>query len=338
MNKPLKTIVIAEAGVNHNGSLELALRLVDAAAKAGADYVKFQTFRAAGLVTKQARQAEYQTRNMGDGGNSQYEMLRRLELKPEDHQALIARCGERGIKFLSTPFDLQSLAFLDTLGLDLWKVPSGEITNFPYLRAIGQTRKPVILSTGMATIPEIGAAIDVLTRFGTPRTEITLLHCTTEYPAPKNEVNLRAMETMRREFGLPVGYSDHTEGIEIPVAAVALGACVIEKHFTLDRGMEGPDHRASLEPDELAQMVREIRNVEAALGDGVKEPATSELKNIAIARKSIVAARPIAAGELLTDENLTAKRPATGLSPMEWERVVGTPAVHAFEEDQPIEL
>ncbi len=333
------TIIIAEAGVNHNGSLELALRLVDAAAEAGVDYVKFQTFRAANLVTAAAPKAEYQARNIGDGDNSQYDMLKRLELSAQDHVVLMERCHTKGIKFLSTPFDLESLAFLDQLRLGLWKVPSGEITNFPYLRAIGGTGRPVVLSTGMANLEEIEAAIGVLTRFGTRRQEITLLHCTTEYPAPKDEVNLLAINTLRDYFGLPVGYSDHTQGIEIPVAAVALGAVVIEKHFTLDRTMPGPDHRASLEPDELKEMVCAIRNVEKALGTGVKEPSSSERKNIAIARKSIVAAVPIARGELLTEDNLTTKRPGAGISPMLWEDVVGQRrAVRDFEEDQGIEL
>lgn len=334
----MRTLIIAEAGVNHNGSLDLARQLIDAAAAAGVDYVKFQTFRADKLVTRTARQAAYQSRNLGHGEESQYTMLKRLELSPDDHRALIDHCNTKGVEFLSTAFDLESIAFLDSLGLPLWKVPSGEITNFPYLRAIGLTGKPVILSTGMATLDEIEAAVGVLTRFGTPRNGITLLHCTTEYPAPKDQVNLRAMQTMHKRFGLPVGYSDHTEGIEIPVAAVAMGATVIEKHFTLDRNLPGPDHKASLEPDELTAMVRQIRAVESALGNGVKEPTPAERPNIPIARKSIVAATAIQRGELFTEENLTAKRPGTGLSPMLWESVVGQTAPHDFEPDQPIEL
>lgn len=339
----MRTLIIAEAGVNHNGSIDLAKKLIDAAAAAGVDYVKFQTFRADKLVTRDARQAAYQSRNMDDGQDSQYEMLKRLELSPDDHRTLISYCKAKGVSFFSTAFDLPSIDFLNTLGPDrkgfpLWKVPSGEITNFPYLRSIGHTGKPVILSTGMATLDDIQQAIDVLTRFGTSGNDITLLHCTTEYPAPKDQVNLRAMETMRRYFGMPVGYSDHTEGIEIPVAAVAMGACVIEKHFTLDRTLPGPDHRASLEPAELCEMVRQIRNVEAAMGGGTKEPAPAERPNIPIARKSIVAARPIAKGELFTDENLTAKRPGTGISPMAWESVVGQRAVRDFEADEAIEL
>lgn len=334
----MRTLIIAEAGVNHNGSLDLARQLIDAAAAAGVDYVKFQTFRADKLVTRTARQAAYQSRNLGHGEESQYTMLKRLELSPDDHRALIDHCNTKGVRFFSTAFDLESIAFLDSLGLPLWKVPSGEITNFPYLRAIGLTGKPVILSTGMATLDEIEAAVGVLTRFGTPRNGITLLHCTTEYPAPKDQVNLRAMQTMHERFGLPVGYSDHTEGIEIPVAAVAMGATVIEKHFTLDRSLPGPDHKASLEPDELTAMVRQIRAVESALGNGVKEPTPAERPNIPIARKSIVAATAIQRGELFTEENLTAKRPGTGLSPMLWEAVVGQTAPHDFEPDQPIEL
>lgn len=334
----MKTLIIAEAGVNHNGSLELALELVDAAADAGADYVKFQTFRADKLAGKSAKKAEYQARNIGDGDDSQYAMLKKLELSPENHFKLMERCLERGIKFLSTAFDLESINFLENLGLPLWKIPSGEITNFPYLRAIGRTKKPAILSTGMATLQEVEDAVGVLTRFGTPRRQITLLHCTTEYPAPKNEINLSAMRTLGEHFGLPVGYSDHTQGIEIPVAAVALGATVIEKHFTLDRTMEGPDHRASLEPDELREMVAQIRHVESALGDGVKEPAESEKKNIPIARKSIVAARDIGRGETFTEENITTKRPATGLSPMRWEQVIGREAPRDFKAEEAIEL
>lgn len=333
-----KVLIIAEAGVNHNGSIELAKQLIDAAATAGVDYVKFQTFKAENLVTKSAQKAEYQARNIGDGDSSQFAMLKALELSEADHHELIAYCKSRGVAFFSTAFDLESIDFLNSLDMPLWKIPSGELTNYPYLRAIGGTKRPVILSTGMATMTEIEAAIEVMVRFGTPREQITLLHCTTEYPAPKNEVNLKAMEVMRNHFGLTVGYSDHTQGLEIPVAAVALGACVIEKHFTLDRTMEGPDHKASLEPNELKQMVEQIRCVEVALGSGVKEPAPSEQKNIAVARKSIVAATPIKKGELLTEGNLTAKRPGGGISPMAWEQVVGQMAVRNFEVDQPIEL
>lgn len=332
-----RTLIIAEAGVNHNGDMTIAHALVDAAAASGVDYVKFQTFKAENLVTKSAQKAEYQQKNIADGDNSQFNMLKKLELSPENHFELIEYCKKQRVAFFSTAFDLDSVDFLASLNMPLWKVPSGEITNFPYLRAIGRTKKPVILSTGMANLEEIEQAIGVLTRFGTPPNEITLLHCTTEYPAAKNEVNLKAIETMRRHFGLPVGYSDHTQGLEIPVAAVALGAVVIEKHFTLDRSMVGPDHAASLEPHELKQMVEKIRNVEMALGNGIKEPAKSEIPNITIARKSIVASRPIKQGETLSEDNLTVKRPAGGISPMEWERVVGGVAVRSFEEDEPIE-
>lgn len=333
-----RTLIIAEAGVNHNGDMTIAHALVDAAAASGVDYVKFQTFKAENLVTKSAQKAEYQQKNIADGDNSQFNMLKKLELSPENHFELIEYCKKQRVAFFSTAFDLDSVDFLASLNMPLWKVPSGEITNFPYLRAIGRTKKPVILSTGMANLEEIEQAIGVLTRFGTPPNEITLLHCTTEYPAAKNEVNLKAIETMRRHFGLPVGYSDHTQGIEIPVAAVALGAVVIEKHFTLDRTMLGPDHAASLEPHELKEMVVQIRNVEAALGSGVKQATPSEIPNRLIARKSIVAARPIKKGETLSEENITVKRPAGGISPMEWERVVGEVAVRSFEPDQPITL
>lgn len=333
-----QTLIIAEAGVNHNGSMAIARQLVDAAAAAGVDYVKFQTFKAANLVSKTAQKAEYQKKNIGGCDNSQFSMLKALELSAKQHYELIAYCKTKGVAFFSTAFDLPSIDFLQSLDMPLWKVPSGEITNFPYLRKIGESKKPVILSTGMANVSEIGAAIDVLVKYGTPRKQITLLHCTTEYPAPKNEVNLRAMATLRREFGLEVGYSDHTQGIEIPIAAVAMGAVVIEKHFTLSRAMEGPDHDASLEPAELKAMVEQIRNIESAMGSGIKEATDSERKNIAIARKSIVAARDIEQGEILTDQNLTTKRPANGISPMEWEHIVGTAAKRNFNEDEPIEL
>lgn len=333
-----RTLIIAEAGVNHNGSIELAKKLIDKASEAGVDYVKFQTFKAEKLVTKNAQKAQYQNKNIGGNDQSQLNMLKKLELSQEQHFELIEYCNEQNCKFFSTAFDAESMDFLKTLQFDFWKIPSGEITNFPYLRELGLTKQPVILSTGMANIHEVEQAINILVRFGTPRKDITLLHCTTEYPAPKNEVNLKAMHTMAEYFNLPVGYSDHTQGIEIPIAAVAMGATVIEKHFTLDRNMEGPDHKASLEPDELKAMVDAIRNVELALGSGIKEPAESEKKNIEIARKSIVAARDVKKGELLTDDNITAKRPAKGINPMEWESVVGTVAQFDFNEDEPIKL
>lgn len=312
-----KVLIIAEAGVNHNGSIELAKRLVDAAADAGADIVKFQTFKADTIVSKTAQKADYQKRTTGTA-ETQYEMLKRLELSAADHEVLIDRCREKGIGFLSTPFDLDSIRYLHSLGLSCTKVPSGEITNLPYLRTVNANGGKVILSTGMSTLDEVAAALKVL-----KDCEVSLLHCTTEYPCPPNEVNLRAMLTLKERFGLPVGYSDHTQGIEIPVAAVAMGATIIEKHFTLDRNMEGPDHKASLEPDELKAMVAAIRKVEVALGNGDKAPTPSERKNMPIARKSIVAARDIRRGEPLTADNLAVKRPGTGISPMEIDRVIG---------------
>ena len=312
-----KVLVIAEAGVNHNGSIELAKSLVNAAADAGADIVKFQTFKADTIVSKTAQKADYQKRTTGTA-ETQYEMLKRLELSAADHEVLIDRCREKGIGFLSTPFDLDSIRYLHSLGLSCTKVPSGEITNLPYLRAVNANGGKVILSTGMSTLDEVAAALKAL-----KDCEVSLLHCTTEYPCPPNEVNLRAMLTLKERFGLPVGYSDHTQGIEIPVAAVAMGATIIEKHFTLDRNMEGPDHKASLEPNELKAMVAAIRKVEVALGNGDKAPMPSERKNMPIARKSIVAARDIRRGEALTADNLAVKRPGTGISPMEIDRVIG---------------
>lgn len=329
-----KCTLIAEAGVNHNGSLELAKKLADEAKRAGADIVKYQTFRAEKLTSAQGKMAEYQKSNTRHE-ESQLEMLKKLELSYDNFVELQEYCRGIGIVFLSTPFDLESISFLNRLGLPFWKVPSGEVTNYPYLRAIGQTQKPVVLSTGMCRLSEIREAMKVLTRFGCP--EISLLHCTTEYPAPKSEVNLRAMETLRQEFQVPVGYSDHTQGIEIPIAAVAMGAVMIEKHFTLDKEMEGPDHKASLNPEEWREMVSAIRNVEAALGRGIKIPCEAEEKNKVIARKSIVAARDIVKGEVFTEDNLTAKRPGNGISPMEWETIQGTKAVRDFREDELIE-
>lgn len=326
--------IIAEAGVNHNGSFELACRMIDAAKKAGADCIKFQTFRACSLVTHSAKKAEYQKKTTGNA--SQEDMLKQLELSHDEFLSLKRYCDRTGIRFLSTPFDFESIEFLNTIEMPFWKIPSGEVTNLPYLLAIAKTGKPVVMSTGMCRMDEIGAAIRVLEENGTK--DIRLLHCNTEYPTPFEDVNLRAMQTMRDAFGLGVGYSDHTPGIEAPIAAAALGATIIEKHFTLDRNMEGPDHKASLEPDELAAMVRAIRNVEAALGSGIKEPSESEKKNIAIARKSIVAAGNIRKGEPLTEENLTVKRPGSGISPMKWFEVIGTKAIRDFEEDELIEL
>lgn len=321
----MNVTIIAEAGVNHNGDYDLACRLVEAGASAGADYVKFQTFKAEALVSPQARRAAYQRRNLGatEPDDSQLTMLRRLELSYEQFGELRRECERCGTRFLSTPFDFESIEFLRSLGMDMMKVPSGEITNLPYLQAVAATGLPIVMSTGMATLGEVEDAVRVLTDAGTPLDRLTLLHCTTEYPAPYAEVNLRAMETLRRSFGTAVGYSDHTPGIEVSVAAVALGATVIEKHFTLDRNLPGPDHRASLEPAELQALVEAVRHVEAALGDGRKVVTPSEAANREVARKSIVAARDIAAGELLTADNLTVQRPGTGLSPMTWERLIG---------------
>lgn len=332
----MSVVVIAEAGVNHNGDLDLALKLIDAAAGAGADFVKFQTFKAERLVTRSAHKADYQKRT-SDAGESQFDMIRRLELSDADHAALIEHCDKRSIAFLSTGFDLESLDLLARLGLPLFKIPSGEITNLPYLRHVGSFGKPIVLSTGMATIEEIGEAMAVLEAAGTPRARITVLHCTTEYPTPMAEVNLNAMLSIRDIFGVAVGYSDHTEGIEVAIAATAMGAQVIEKHFTLDRGLPGPDHKASLEPDELKAMVAAIRNVEMAMGSGVKRPGPSELRNLPVARKSIVAARPIRAGERLSAENLTVKRPGTGISPMRWDDVLGRTATRDYQADEAIE-
>ena len=331
-----RTLIIAEAGVNHNGDLALARRLIDVAAHAGADLVKFQTFSADRLVTRTARQAAYQSANTGVE-ETQHAMLRRLELSPAAHQELIAHCATRGIGFFSTAFDLESLAVLVSLGQKLFKIPSGEITNYPYLRRVGGLGAHVILSSGMATLSEIEAAIDVLEHAGTQRSDITVLHCTTAYPAAMADVNLRAMETIRNAFGVKTGYSDHTPGIEVAVAAVALGATVIEKHFTLDRHLPGPDHKASLEPDELALMVRSIRNIEVALGDGRKRPTASELGNRAVARKVIVASRDIEPGESFTEDNITTKRGDEGLSPMRWNEVIGRRAARRFSTDESIE-
>lgn len=332
----LKTLIIAEAGVNHNGDMSMACALIDAAADAGADLVKFQTFDADRLVTGSARKADYQTKTTA-ADESQRDMLKRLELSAVMHEQLIAHAARRGIEFFSTAFDLDSLDYLMGLGMARIKVPSGEITNLPYLRKVGSYGKPVILSTGMATLGDIEAALAVLEAAGTPRDRITVLHCSTEYPAPMAEVNLLAMPAVARAFGVRVGYSDHTEGIEVAIAAVALGACVIEKHFTLDRSLPGPDHRASIEPDELARMVSSIRNIELALGDGVKRPSASEEKNRLVARKSLVAARAIAKGELFSEENLVAKRPGTGISPMRLDEWLGRPAARDFAPDEQIE-
>lgn len=332
-----KTLIIAEAGVNHNGSIEIAKQLVDVAAEAGVDYVKFQTFSADRLVSKDALMAEYQKNNMHKA-STQYEMLKKLELSPAQHKILIEYCAMKGVRFLSTAFDLESIDFLGDLHLGIWKVPSGEITNYPYLKRIAGYHEPVILSTGMSVYGEILDAVNLLVDNGISKDMITILHCNTEYPTPMEDVNLHAMQFLKEKFCIGVGYSDHTKGIEVPVAAVALGATVIEKHFTLSRSMEGPDHKASLEPDELKTMVTSIRNIEKALGQYDKQVTHSEEKNILIARKSIVASRKIEKGEIFTEQNLTVKRPGNGLSPMKWPEVIGKVAAKVYKPDDLIEL
>lgn len=332
-----RVLIIAEAGVNHNGDMALAKQLIDMAADAGADLVKFQTFNANRLVTRNAKKADYQAEATG-GAESQHEMLRRLELSEAMHHELIAHCATRDIGFFSTGFDLESIDMLLGFGQQLFKIPSGEITNLPYLRHVAATGKQLILSTGMASLGDIEAAIEALEQGGTPRSRLTVLHCTTEYPTPMDEVNLRAMQSIGAAFGVATGYSDHTPGIEVAIAAVAMGATVIEKHFTLDRNLPGPDHQASLEPDELKAMVSAIRNIEIALGDGVKRLTPSEAKNKPVARKSLVASAPIKAGELFGAHNMTAKRPGTGISPMRFDEVAGRQAKRDFAEDELIEL
>lgn len=329
-----RVLIIAEAGVNHNGDINIAKELVREAKRCGADIVKFQTFIPEKLASRHAVMADYQKKNLGFD-EPQDAMLGRLTLKQEEYVLLADYCREIGMRFLSTPFEVESMRFLDGLQ-DIWKIPSGEIANYPYLVEIAKTGKDIILSTGMSTLQEVEDALTVLRRNGAGK--ITLLHCTTNYPTPYEDVNLKAMQTMKDAFGLEAGYSDHTQGIEVPIAAVALGAAVIEKHFTLDRTMEGPDHKASLEPDELEAMIRAIRNIEKAMGDGIKAPSESEKANIAVVRKSIIAADSIRAGDILTEENLTTKRPGTGISPMRWNEVLGTRAVRDFEEDELIEI
>ena len=331
-----RTLIIAEAGVNHNGDLKLAKQLIDVAADAGADYVKFQTFSADRIVTKSADKAEYQEQS-SDSSESQFEMLKRLELPVEMHLELIEHCEHRSIKFLSSGFDIQSVDLLVGLGLNLVKIPSGEITNLPLLRYIGSLGLPVILSSGMSTMKEIGDALLILEQTGLPRAQITVLHCTTEYPTPMGEVNLRAMNSIRKTFGVAVGYSDHTVGIEVSIAAAALGACVIEKHFTIDRSLPGPDHKASLEPRELIAMVKAIHNVDVALGSDVKEPTISEIKNMWVARKSILAGRKIEIGEIFSESNLIIKRPGDGVSPMKWDHLIGQIASHEYLPDEKID-
>lgn len=334
----MRTLIIAEAGVNHNGDIDLAKQLIAEAAAAGADLVKFQTFVATSLVSESAPKADYQKKTTQSDEN-QLEMIRKLELSRNDHVVLIEECRSHGIGFFSTAFDFQSFDLLMELGcLEQIKIPSGELTNLPLLRYMSRMGKPLMLSTGMANLGEIEAAIEVVEAVGTPRHLITVLHCTTEYPTPMDEVNLRAIVSMKQAFGVNTGYSDHTPGIEVPIAAVALGATVIEKHFTLDRNLPGPDHKASLEPHELKAMIDGIRNIERALGDGIKRPSVSELKNRSIARKSLVAIRSIRAGETFTTDNVGAKRPGTGLSPMRWDEVIGRVATNDFAVDELITL
>jgi len=334
---PSKTLIIAEAGVNHNGSLDLAFDLIGAAAKAGADVVKFQTFKAKSLLTQSASKADYQLQTT-NSEESQYEMIKKLELSEKMHLELIAECSNHGIRFASTGFDEGSVDLLCDLGIDFLKIPSGEITNVPYLRHVGSKGLPVILSTGMSELNEVREALDILVRAGAQKEKITVLHCNTEYPTPMEDVNLNAMLTMRDELRVAVGYSDHTQGIEIPIAAVALGAKVIEKHFTLDREMVGPDHEASLEPAELSQMVSSVRNVECGMGNGIKRPSSSEMKNIQVVRKSIVARKNIIKGEVFSEKNLCVKRPGNGLSPIKWDEVMGQSSLRDFNADELIKL
>ncbi len=332
-----RVYIIAEAGINHNGSVAIAKRMIDVAVDAGADAVKFQTFHAEKVVSRHAPKAEYQKRTTG-AEESQLEMAKKLELSQGDFRDLADYCKDKAIQFLSTPFDLESIDFLAAMGLETMKIPSGEITNLPYLRKVGSLNKRLIMSTGMADLGEIEDALRILVDAGTDRGNITILHCNTEYPTAPGDVNLLAMNAIKEAFGLSVGYSDHTLGTYVAVGAVALGARVIEKHFTLDKTMEGPDHKSSLEPEELKQMVAAIRNMEKAMGDGIKRPSPSEMKNRAIVRRSIVAARGIRKGEVFTEDNIAAKRPGTGISPMLWDRVVGAAAKRDFSEDELIEL
>ena len=330
-----KILIIAEAGVNHNGDISIAKKMVDVAKKAGVDYIKFQTFVPEKLVSRYAEKAEYQKKTT-DAAESQLDMLRKLSLSENEFVSLRGYCEEVGIGFMSTPFDLESIDFLEKLNMDFWKIPSGEITNLPYLEKMAKTGRKVILSTGMSDIQEIKDAVKVLEDNGT--TEIVLLHCNTQYPTPYEDVNLSAMRTIVEATGKEVGYSDHTQGIEVPIAAVAMGATVIEKHFTLDKTMDGPDHKASLEPEDLIKMVSVIRHIEKAIGNGIKEPTASEKGNKAIARKSIVAACKITKGEILSEKNITTKRPGNGISPMKWYEIIGTVAPRDFDEDELIEL
>lgn len=330
----MSVFIIAEAGVNHNGSIDLAKQLIDVAVEAGVDAVKFQTFKTENLVSKDAEKADYQKENMQNSDDSQFNMLKKLELDINTHNELISYCNSKNIMFLSTPFDPDSIDMLNDLKLPIFKIPSGEITNLPYLRHIGSLNKEVILSTGMADIGEIEDALDVIISAGTKKENITVLHANTMYPTPMEDVNLKAMVTIGNTFDIAYGYSDHTLGIEVDIAAVAMGATVIEKHFTLDKTMEGPDHKASLEPDELKAMVKGIRNIELALGSSIKKPSKSETPNIPIARKSIVANQSIKKGDMLSEDNLAIKRPANGINPMRWDEIVGTVATKNYEVDE----
>jgi N,N'-diacetyllegionaminate synthase len=330
-------IIIAEAGVNHNGSIARAKKLISIASNAKADFVKFQTFITEKNITRNAEKAEYQ-KDHTDLDESQFEMIKNLELDRAAHEELIDYCETKDIQFLSTAFDHDSINLLDELNIPLFKIPSGEITNLPYLRHIGKMGKPIIMSTGMSTLNEVRDALNILIESGAEKDEITILHCNTEYPTPMKDVNLKAMLTIRDELGVNIGYSDHTLGIEVPIAAVAIGATIIEKHFTLDRALPGPDHAASLEPGELRAMVTAIRNIEKAMGDGEKKPSSSEAKNISVARKSIVARKPIKKSELFTEENLTVKRPGTGISPMEWDTILNQKSNFDFNTDELIEV
>ena len=329
-----KVFIIAEAGVNHNGSIELAKKLIDVAVDAGVDAVKFQTFKAENLVSKNAQKADYQKKNMNDADDSQFNMIKKLELDLDTHKELMAYCKTKNIMFLSTPFDHDSIELLSDLGLEIFKIPSGEITNLPYLRHIGKLNKQVVLSTGMADMGEIEDALDVLIDAGTQKEKITILHANTMYPTPMEDVNLKAMITIGNTFDCKYGYSDHTLGIEVDIAAVAMGASCIEKHFTLDKTMEGPDHKASLEPQELKAMVEAIRNIELALGSSIKKPSKSETPNIQVARKSIVANCDIKKGETFTENNLTIKRPGNGINPMRWDEIVGTVSIKDYIKDE----
>jgi len=319
-----RTIIIAEAGVNHNGDINLAKKLIDAAAKANVDYVKFQTFKSDKVVSKSAKRANYQKKYMGDGDTTQYEMLKNLELSEDQHLELVAYCLKKGVKFFSTAFDLDSVQFLSNLGFDLFKIPSGEVTNYPYLRAIAKLKKSIVMSTGMCSMTDIENAIGVLTKYGAKKKDLTILHCNTQYPTPMKDVNLKAMLTIAEKFDVKFGYSDHTTGIEVSTAAVALGATVIEKHFTLDRTMDGPDHKASLEPNELNALVQAIRNVEIAIrGSGEKRPSPSEIENMIVARKSIHLASNLQRDAIIKEEDLITLRPGDGISPMHWKEIIG---------------